>query len=91
PHAVGFIEDYIKIAIDRGLNVIGISDHFPYEYLSSEIPSLEDIPYEGYAMPTNNLESYILQLDNLSEKYKDQIHVRTAFEIDFFKHQDHDQ
>ena len=88
-HAVGSIEDYIKIAIERGLNVIGISDHFPYEYLSSEIPSLEDIPYEGYAMPTNNLESYILQLDNLSEKYADQIHVRTAFEIDFFKHQDH--
>ena len=88
-HAIGSIEDYIKIAIERGLNVIGISDHFPYEYLSSEIPSLEDIPYEGYAMPTNNLESYILQLDNLSEKYAGQIHVRTAFEIDFFKHQDH--
>ena len=33
-HAVGSIEDYIKIAIEGGLNVIGISDHFPYEYLS---------------------------------------------------------
>jgi len=88
-HAVGSIEDYIKKAIEFGLNVIGISDHFPYEYLSSEIPSLKDIPYEGYAMPTNNLENYILQLDNLKEKYLKQIHIRTAFEIDFFKHQDH--
>ena len=88
-HAVGTIEDYIKKAIELGLNVIGISDHFPYEYLSSEIPSLKDIPYESYAMPTNDLESYILQLDNLKEKYVNQIHVRTAFEIDFFKHQDH--
>ena len=88
-HAVGSIEDYIKIAIKRNLDVIGISDHFPYEYLSAEIPSLVDIPYEGYAMPTNNLEGYILQLDNLREKYADQINVRTAFEIDFFKHQDH--
>ena len=88
-HAVGNIEDYIKSAIELGLNVIGISDHFPYEYLSSEIPSLEDIPYENYAMPTNMLEYYILQLDNLKEKYLNQIHVRSAFEIDFFKHQDH--
>ncbi len=88
-HAVGTIEDYIKKAIELNLNVIGVSDHFPYEYLSSEIPSLEDIPYEGYAMPTNNLESYILQLDELKEKYMNQIHIRTAFEIDFFKHQDH--
>jgi len=55
-HAVGNIEDYIKSAIELDLNVIGISDHFPYEYLSSEIPSLEDIPYENYAMPTNKLE-----------------------------------
>ena len=88
-HAVGTIEDYVKRAIELGLNVIGVSDHFPYEYLSSEIPSLKDIPYEGYAMPTNNLESYILQLDDLKEKYVNQIHIRTAFEIDFFKHQDH--
>ena len=88
-HAVGTIKDYVKKAIELNLNVIGVSDHFPYEYLSSEIPSLEDIPYEGYAMPTNNLESYILQLDELKEKYMNQIHIRTAFEIDFFKHQDH--
>ena len=88
-HAVGTIEDYVKKAIELNLNVIGVSDHFPYEYLSSEIPSLKDIPYEGYAMPTNNLETYILQLDNLKEKYVNQIHIRTAFEIDFFKHQDH--
>jgi len=88
-HAVGTIEDYVKRAIELDLNVIGVSDHFPYEYLRSEIPSLEDIPYEGYAMPTNNLESYILQLDDLKEKYVNQINIRTAFEIDFFKHQDH--
>ena len=88
-HAVGSIEDYIRRAIQLNLNVIGVSDHFPYEYLSSEILSLKDIPYEGYAMPSNNLESYINQLDHLREKYVNQIHVRSAFEIDFFRHQDH--
>ncbi|MHA1233520.1 MAG: histidinol-phosphatase HisJ [Promethearchaeota archaeon] len=88
-HAVGTVEDYVKKAIEYGLNVIGSSDHFPYEYLSSKIPSLEDIPYEEYAMPLNDLESYILQLENLREKYADKIHVRFAFEIDYFKHQDY--
>ena len=88
-HAVGTIEDYVKKAIELGLNVIGISDHFPYEYLSSEIPSLEDIPYEEYAMHTNNLESYFLELEKLREKYFNQIHIRFAFEIDYFKHQDY--
>ena len=88
-HAVGTIEDYIRKGVLLNLNVIGISDHFPYEYLSSEIPSLEDIPYEEYAMPLYDLESYIIQLEKLREKYIDQIQVRFAFEIDYFKHQDY--
>ncbi|MBY9015413.1 MAG: histidinol-phosphatase HisJ [Candidatus Lokiarchaeota archaeon] len=88
-HAIGSVEDYILKGIQLNLNVIGSSDHFPYEYLSSEIPSLGDIPYEEYAMPLYDLDSFILQLENLREKYADQIHVRFAFEIDYFKHQDY--
>jgi len=88
-HANGSIEDYILKGIQLNLNVIGSSDHFPYEYLRTEIPSLGDIPYEEYAMPLYDLDSYILQLENLREKYADQINVRFAFEIDYFKHQDY--
>ncbi len=88
-HAIGSIEDYVKKAINFDLNVIGISDHFPYEYLRSELPSLEQIPYEEYAMPLYDLEIYFLELENLKEKYLDQISVRFAFEIDYFKHQDY--
>ena len=88
-HAIGSIEDYVKMAINFDLNVIGISDHFPYEYLRSELPSLEQIPYEEYAMPLYDLEIYFLELENLREKYLDQISVRFAFEIDYFKHQDY--
>ena len=87
-HAVGSIEDYIKVAIKFNLNVIGISDHFPYEFLASEIPTLDQIPYEEYAMPLYDLDSYMLQLEKLRKKYIDQIQVRFAFEIDYFKHQD---
>ncbi|MFX1287170.1 MAG: histidinol-phosphatase HisJ family protein, partial [Promethearchaeota archaeon] len=88
-HAVGTIEDYIKKAIELNLNVIGISDHFPYDYLISELPTLDQIPYEEYAMPLYDLESYILQLEELREKYTEQIYIRFAFEIDYFKHKDY--
>lgn len=88
-HAVGTIEDYIKMAAKLNLNVIGISDHFPYEFLASEIPTLDQIPYEEYAMPLYDLDSYMLQLEKLRETYIDKIQVRFAFEIDYFKHQDY--
>ncbi len=88
-HAIGTIEDYVKKAIELDLNVIGISDHFPYEYLISEIPSLEQIPYERYAMTLNDVDGYIKQLEQLREKYQGQIKLRFAFEIDYFENQDH--
>jgi histidinol-phosphatase (PHP family) len=87
-HAIGTIEEYIKRAIELDLNVIGISDHFPYEYLISEIPSLDQIPYEHYAMTLNDVDGYLSQLEQLREKYLGQIKVRFAFEIDYFENQD---
>ncbi|NVM16930.1 MAG: histidinol-phosphatase HisJ [Candidatus Lokiarchaeota archaeon] len=88
-HAVGTMEEYVKRAIELNLNVIGISDHFPYEYLISEIPSLEQIPYEGYAMTLNKVDGYISRLEQLRNIYQDQIKLRFAFEVDYFKNQDH--
>ncbi len=87
-HAIGSIEDYVRKAIELDLDVIGISDHFPYEYLVSKIPSLNQIPYERYAMTLNDVDGYISKLEQLREKYQSQIKLRFAFEIDYFKKQD---
>jgi len=87
-HAIGSIEDYVRRAIEFDLTVIGISDHFPYEYLISVIPSLDKIPYERYAMTLNDVNRYISELEQLREKYQSQIKLRFAFEIDYFKKQD---
>lgn len=87
-HAIGSIEDYVRKAIELDLDVIGISDHFPYEYLVSKIPSLDQIPYERYAMTLNDVDGYISKLEQLREKYQNQIKLRFAFEIDYFKKQD---
>lgn len=83
-HAIGNIEDYIIKAIELDLNIIGISDHFPYDFLKN----IERIPYREYAITVNEIESYLSTAERLREKYKDKISVRISFEIDYFENQE---
>lgn len=84
-HAVGSIEDYIKKAIDKKLDLIGISDHFPYEYLKNSSMLIEQVPYQEYSMRLNEVDTYLSTIQKLKEKYRSKIHLRAAFEVDFFK------
>lgn len=77
-HAIGSIEDYIKQAIDYGMNYIGISDHSPYFY------SDEDQLYPTIAMSKSEFPHYVSEVMALKEKYKDKIHVLLGVESDFF-------
>jgi histidinol-phosphatase (PHP family) len=83
-HAVGSIEDYLKQAIKSGLQTIGLSDHFPYEFLKN----IERIPFEEYAITLPEIENYIATAEKLKEKYKTNINVRIGFEVDYFKNQE---
>jgi len=87
-HAVGTIEDYIKEAIQLRLDLIGISDHFPYEYLMNSSVLIEEVPYQEYAMKLKEIESYFSTIEKLKMKYNNQIQIRVAFEIDYFKSQE---
>jgi histidinol-phosphatase (PHP family) len=87
-HALGTCESYVKKAIEKKLTTIGLSDHFPYNYLASILPSINQIPYQEYAMQIDEVNSYLISLENLREKYCSQINIRMAFEIDFFKNQE---
>ena len=82
-HATGNLEQYVKTAIDKKLNVIGLSAHFPYDVLDG----IENMPYHEYSMPNDELDSFVLNAINLREKYKDQISVKIAFELDFVEKQ----
>ena len=77
-HATGTIEDYVKQAIEYGLNYIGISDHSPYFY------SEEDQLYPTITMAKSEFIPYIEEVLRLKEKYKDKIHVLLGVESDFF-------
>ncbi|MFX1430695.1 MAG: histidinol-phosphatase HisJ [Promethearchaeota archaeon] len=87
-HAVGTIEDYIKRAIQMELDLIGISDHFPYEYLRGGSVLIEEVPYQEYAMRLNEVETYFSTIEKLKKKFKNKIQIRVAFEIDYFKSQE---
>jgi len=82
-HATGNLEQYVKAAIDKKLSVIGLSAHFPYDVLDG----IENMPYHEYSMPKDELGSYVFNAINLREKYKNQISVKIAFELDFIEKQ----
>ena len=77
-HAIGTIEDYVKQAIEYGLQYIGISDHSPYFY------SEDDHLYPTIAMAKSELVPYIEEVHRLKEKYEGKIHVLLGMESDFF-------
>jgi histidinol-phosphatase (PHP family) len=87
-HAEGTCEAYIKKAIEKKVDTIGLSDHFPYSYLTSTLPSINEIPYQEYSMLIDEVDSYVVDLENLRKKFNSKIDVKIAFEIDFFKNQE---
>lgn len=78
-HAAGSLEDYIKSAIEKGLDHFGISDHMPLIHVN---PAKY---YPEMAMPYNELPVYVEEAFSLREKYKDQIDIRIGIEGDFIE------
>jgi len=80
-HAAGNIEDYIRAAIDAGLEAIGISDNSPY------FASEEDHPSPKVCMAKSEFPVYVREVLRLKEKYSDKIEVLLGVESDFFPDQ----
>ena len=62
-------KELVEVAIAKGIDVLGISDHF--EYLV------------GWFKPQNNIKLYLNVLSHMKKKYKDKIVILTGMEIDF--------
>lgn len=76
-HAVGTVEEYIQAAIDKGLTIIGISDHTPLFAAEEDRPSLQG------CMAKSDFVPYIQEVLSLKEKYQGQIEVMLGIEADF--------
>lgn len=78
-HAEGTLEDYVRKAVEIGLDQIGLSDHMPLIHVNP------DEYYPGMAMPMEELPKYVEEAFELKEKYKGQIDVRVGLEGDYIE------
>ena len=66
-HAVGEDEAYVRAAVERGLSILGFSDHAPYIYPDGYVSYYKMEPYE--------LSEYFESVSALREKYKSKIEI----------------
>ena len=70
-HASGEMEEYVKKAIEVGIDVFGFSCHNPMNFDEKYRMSFEQLPF------------YLGEIERLKEKYKEKITLKKALEIDF--------
>ena len=71
-HCEGEMEEFIKEAIDKKIDVFGFSDHAPM------------LGYDKkYRMEKNQINFYENSVQNLKEKYKNKIDILLGYEVDF--------
>ena len=75
-HASGTPEEYIKRAIENGIEVLGFSEHAPFMFPDS---------YQSvYRLRVEEAEDYFEELIALREKYKQQIKIYIGFEMEYY-------
>ena len=70
-HAEGTSEEYIKRAIELGIDVYGFSDHAPMNFDPK------------YRMKLSQKKGYEKDILELKEKYKSEIEILLAYEVDY--------
>ncbi|MBT9130576.1 MAG: Histidinol-phosphatase [candidate division WS2 bacterium] len=76
-HAVGEMEEYIEVAINKEFEIFGFSDHLPHEH----IPALK--PFIHLSMPENILSHYVKTVLELKEKYSSKLDILLGIEVDY--------
>lgn len=76
-HAVGEMEEYIEIALIKGISIFGFSDHLPHHH----IPALK--PFTHLSMPENTLSYYVKTVLKLKEKYSSKLDILLGIEVDY--------
>lgn len=71
-HAIGNVEDYVKEAVKHGYTELGISDHAP-------VPK-----YYNDRMKMEELEGYLLEIEEAQKKYEGKIKIYKSLEIEYF-------
>lgn len=75
-HAVGADEEYVRSAIDWGLQILGFSDHTPHLYPEGHVSTVRMTPEQ--------LPEYADSIRSLQTKYADNIRVLLGAEVEYF-------
>lgn len=70
-HARGTAEDYVKEALNAGLDVLGFSDHAPTRVINDA------------RMSFSELKSYLEDVHTIRERYQDRITIYVGLEIEY--------
>jgi len=73
-HAVGTMEEYVKKALDLGIDVYGFSEHAPMK-------NFED----GYRLVLEKKDFYENEVKILKEKYSKNIEILLGYEVDYLE------
>ena len=75
-HAWGTAEDYVKVAIERGLDTLGFACHVPYPFNNGHD--------SGFRIRLEDHEKYVTEILDLREKYADRINVLLGYEAEYY-------
>ncbi len=75
-HAEGEDRQYVETAIERGLKILGFSDHTPYYYDGDYVSGVRMLPEE--------VEGYVESIQKLKDEYKSQIEIKLGFETEYY-------
>lgn len=78
-HAKGSLRDYVVEALDKGVRVLGLSDHTPW------FAAEEDHALPIVAMPKSEFPAYVAEALALKEEFADRIEILVSTEADYFR------
>lgn len=76
-HAVGTEQEYVESAIQKGMTVLGFSDHAPYLFPTTDY-------YSFFRMQTDELFAYADAVRSLQKQYERDIRILLGFELEYY-------
>ena len=75
-HATGTETEYVRCAIDAGLQILGFSDHTPYPFPGDYVSS--------FRMPVEQLADYADSVRAVQKQYAGQIQIHLGVEAEYY-------
>ena len=75
-HANGEDREYVEKAIERGLQVLGFSDHAPYPFPNGFC--------SDHRMRVDQMEDYVDSVRSLKKEYEKDIRILLGFELEYY-------